>query len=281
MKKFENYNCSHTSENLSQNENQCEVTVIGHCLLNPLARIKGAKPTLPLALKDANIIHPVSRSHVNDAEEKISLPRAYPKTNLFFVNRFFQNSFPFRYLFYLKSITRKHLLIFIFSIIINRRVYQYNSIKYEGDSMTSGVFRKIMVATDGSEASERAVDTAVEIAKMIGTKLYALHVIPVGFYSMGLPTGEEWEKAFAEQLATEGREATAYVENTGRTANVEVESVVLRGSPAEGIIEFAEKNDIGLIVMGTHGMTGIKGILNASIADNVVRNFEKSVLVVR
>jgi predicted secreted protein len=56
MKTPENYNCPHTPETLSQYENQCEVMVIGHCLLNPLTRIKGAKPTLPLDPKDANVI---------------------------------------------------------------------------------------------------------------------------------------------------------------------------------------------------------------------------------
>ena len=56
MKTLENYDCPQTLENPAQNENKCEVKVIGHCLLNPLARIKGAKPPLPLDTKDANVI---------------------------------------------------------------------------------------------------------------------------------------------------------------------------------------------------------------------------------
>ena len=147
--------------------------------------------------------------------------------------------------------------------------------------MNSGIFRKIMVATDGTEASEKAVNTAIEIAKMTDAKLYALHVIAMAFFSMTLDTSEDWEKAFAQKVATEGKEAITYVENAGKAANVEVESLIIRGSPSEGIIEFAEKNDIDLIIVATHGMTGIKGLLNASIADNVVQHSNKSVLVVR
>ena len=57
--------------------------------------------------------------------------------------------------------------------------------------------------------------------------------------------------------------------------------VILQGVPPEEIIGFSEKNDIDLIVMGTHGRTGIKGFLLGSVAEKVVRHATKSVLVVR
>ena len=113
------------------------------------------------------------------------------------------------------------------------------------------------------------------------TKLYAVHVISLGFLYESLPTDEELEEAYQQRIMTEGKEATAYVENAGRAANVEVEPVILRGIPAEEIIGFAEKNDIDLIVMGTHGRTGIKKFLLGSVAEKVVRHATKSVLVVR
>jgi len=80
---------------------------------------------------------------------------------------------------------------------------------------------------------------------------------------------------------TEGKQATAYVEHAGRSANVEVESVILEGRSAEEIIDFAEKNDIDLIVMGTHGMTGITRFLLGSVAENVVMHSKKAMLVHR
>jgi nucleotide-binding universal stress UspA family protein len=147
--------------------------------------------------------------------------------------------------------------------------------------MNCSIFETIMVATNGSESAKKAVDTAVGIAKECEKKLYAVHVISMEFLYETLPTDEELEEAFQEKIMTEGKQATAYVENVGKAANVEVESVILRGIPAEEIIGFAEKNDIDLIVMGTHGLTGIKRFLLGSVAEKVVRHATKSVLVVR
>ena len=148
--------------------------------------------------------------------------------------------------------------------------------------MKSAIYRKIMVATDGSELVRKAVDSAIEIAKLSGAKLYAVHVITLGaYYPITTSRDAEWKKEMKEQLITESKEATAYVENAGRVANVEVESVILEGSPAEELVDFAEKNDIDLIVMGTQGKTGILRFLIGSVAENVVRYSKKTVLVVR
>ena len=56
MKKLENFDCSQVPEKTATNGNMNEVMVLGHCLLNPLARIKGAKPPLPVDTKGANVI---------------------------------------------------------------------------------------------------------------------------------------------------------------------------------------------------------------------------------
>ncbi len=148
--------------------------------------------------------------------------------------------------------------------------------------MKSTIFRKIMIATDGSELVKRAIQTAIEIAKLSEATLYAVYVISLGGYNSILHSIDaEWKNEMKEHLRTEGKEAIAYVENAGRNANVEVESVILEGSPAQEIIYFAEKNDIDLIVMGTHGKTGIQRFLIGSVAENVVRHSEREVLVVK
>jgi nucleotide-binding universal stress UspA family protein len=152
--------------------------------------------------------------------------------------------------------------------------------KGESD-MINTLCQKIMVATDGSEAVKKAVDSAIEIAKLSEAKLYAVYVIALGGYSITPYVDAEWEKSMKEQLTTEGKEATTYVENAGRAANVKVESVILEGNPAGEIIDFAEKNDIDLIVMGTHGKSAIQRFLIGSVAENVVRHSKKTVLVVR
>lgn len=149
--------------------------------------------------------------------------------------------------------------------------------------MSNNIFRKIMVATDGSELVKKAVDTAIEMSKLSQAKLYALHVIPLGdFYSAMPPSIDaEWIEVMEEHLKIEAEKALAYVENAGKTANIEVESVTLEGNPAVEIVDFAEKNDIDLIIMGTHGKSGIQRILIGSVAENVVRHSKKPVLVIR
>jgi nucleotide-binding universal stress UspA family protein len=155
--------------------------------------------------------------------------------------------------------------------------------KKRGVGMDSSIFRKIMVATDGSELVRKAVDSAIEIAKSSNAKLYAVHVIAQGDYysSMPLSIDVEWMKAMEEHLRIQGKEAIDYVENAVRAANVEVEPVILEGNPANEIVDFAEKNDIDLIVMGTQGKTGIQRFLIGSVAENVVRHSNKTVLVVK
>jgi nucleotide-binding universal stress UspA family protein len=149
--------------------------------------------------------------------------------------------------------------------------------------MNDTIFRKVMVATDGSEQAKKAVDRALEIANVGEKKLYVVHVIPLGEYYASMPPSvdAEWIQIMDEHLRTEGKEAIAYVENAGKDANIEVEPVVLEGNPAHEIIDFAEKNDIDLIVMGTHGKTGLDRFLIGSVAENVIRHSKKTVLVVK
>jgi nucleotide-binding universal stress UspA family protein len=147
--------------------------------------------------------------------------------------------------------------------------------------MPSTILRNIMVATDGSELVKRAVDLAIEIAKLSEAKLYAVHVITPRSYSIIPSQNAEWKKTIEEHLRMEGKEATAYVENAGKTVNVDVESIILEGNPVEEILDFAEKNDIDLIVMGTQGKSAVQRFLIGSVSEKVVRHSERNVLVVK
>ena len=85
------------------------------------------------------------------------------------------------------------------------------------------IFRNIMVATDGSELAKKAVDSAIKIARLNNAKLYAVHVIAPGETSVTLhdPRDAEWKKAMKEHLEAQGREATAYVETSGKIEDVD------------------------------------------------------------
>ncbi len=147
--------------------------------------------------------------------------------------------------------------------------------------MKSAIFKKIMVATDGSELVKQAVKSAVEIAKLSETKLYTVHVIALGSHSILHSLDEKWKKKMKKQFIMKGEKATAYIEDVGKAVNIEVKSVIIEGSPANEIIDFTEKNDIDLIVMGTHEKTELQRFLIGSVAENVIRHSRKPVLIVK
>ena len=73
-----------------------------------------------------------------------------------------------------------------------------------------------------------------------------------------------------EHLKAQGREPTHYVETAGKIVNIAFETVFLEGNPADEIVNFAEKNGIELIVIGTFGKTGVQRFLLGSVAENVL-----------
>ena len=149
--------------------------------------------------------------------------------------------------------------------------------------MDNRIFTNIMVATDGSELARKAVDSAIKLAQLNKAKLYAVHVIAPGETKVTQhdPRDAEWKKHMQEHLMEQGRGATKYVETAGKIVGVDVESAILEGNPANEIVNFAEKKDIELIVIGTLGKTGVQRFLLGSVAENVIRNSKVPVLVVR
>ncbi|MDD2614480.1 MAG: universal stress protein [Methanosarcina sp.] len=141
-------------------------------------------------------------------------------------------------------------------------------------------FKKILVATDGSENARRAASYGVNIAKATGAEVHALYIISTQ-HAVTTRTVMGWSEAFEEYLANKGGVAIADVEKLGKEAGVKVEPVFLKGIPADKILEYAEENNIDLIVMGTHGLTGIKRFLIGSVAESVVRHSKAPVMVIR
>ncbi len=142
------------------------------------------------------------------------------------------------------------------------------------------LFKKILIANDGSENARRAISHGMDVARLSGAEVYAVYVVSDEHAKVsGKVMG--WAEPFEEYLTDRGELATADVEKSGKETEVKVEKVLLKGSPAEQILDYAENNDIDLIVMGTQGLTGIKRFLIGSVAENVIRHSKVPVLVVR
>ena len=146
--------------------------------------------------------------------------------------------------------------------------------------MESKLYRKILIATDGSESARKAADSAIELARLSGAKIYAVYVIDRSIYS-SVPEDLEWEEAMYAQFRELGEEAVSYVEKTARDAGLQVEPTLLEGHPAEEILNFAEKNGVDLIIVGSLGKSGVERFLIGSVSEKVVRSAKVPVLVVR
>lgn len=141
-------------------------------------------------------------------------------------------------------------------------------------------FRSILVPTDFSPQATAALEAATELGRRFESKLTLLHVyaapglvMPEGFVALG-PAELRGLLDAIEKSLTELRVKT---EAPGRT----VETHALQGKPAHDICQFALEHGHDLIVMGTHGRTGLSRFLMGSVAERVVREAPCPVLVVR
>lgn len=139
---------------------------------------------------------------------------------------------------------------------------------------------KIMIATDGSKAAENIADFGIEIAKYSGAKVYAVYVIDLTFLDSIL-MDESWVKNAYEHFERVGREAINYIEENAKTAGIETVPILLKGHPAEKILDFAEEQKVDMIVMGSTGKSEVERFMLGSVSEKVVRNSKVPVLVAR
>ena len=144
--------------------------------------------------------------------------------------------------------------------------------------MVSKLFRNILIATDGSEYTKKAVDHGIELANNNGAKIHAIYVIDTSAYG-SIPLSAPMEYAYS-LLRQEGDMAIKYVTDRAEAAGLEAEGIIVQGHPAEEIIKYAEENSIDLIVMGTLGKSGLDRFLLGSVADKVIRNSKIPVIAV-
>lgn len=145
--------------------------------------------------------------------------------------------------------------------------------------MPSNLYKNIVIATDGSENSKKAIFCGIEIAKLSGSTVYAIHVIDTP--SMVSEIWTAGKELIHEMMIRDGKKTLSETKKIVEDSGVEVKDVLLSGHPAEEIIKFAEDNNIDLIVMGTLGATGLEKFLMGSVAEKVVRFSKIPVMVVR
>ena len=133
----------------------------------------------------------------------------------------------------------------------------------------------ILLLTDLSELSKHAFPSAAELAGAFGAKLTLLHIMETN-----IPLGEEDENALADALV---RVMDGLLAGTvGEELRERTDRVVFRSSDAaSGVAKFCEENPVDLIVMATHGRSGLRKTLLGSVAEKVLRKVEVPLLTVR
>ena len=138
------------------------------------------------------------------------------------------------------------------------------------------MYQRILLPTDGSEVADHAVDHAVALALQFDASLDVLHVTDVS----ALPLDAHAE-SLVRAIEEEGREAVEEItERASRRGVGSVTGAVREGSPHRAIIDYAEENDCDVVVMGTHGRTGLDRYLLGSVTERVTRLADVPVLVV-
>ncbi len=132
----------------------------------------------------------------------------------------------------------------------------------------------ILIPTDFSEPSDAALQYATEMARAVGARLYLLHVPG--------KTGENLEMNFpVGRFETSARQRLDTLLSPSDIERLRPEYAVRIGTPAEEIVRYADARDIDLIIMGTHGRSGVAHLLLGSVAEQVVRVAPCPVLLVR
>ncbi len=141
------------------------------------------------------------------------------------------------------------------------------------------MYDDILVPTDGSEGVEEAVEHARDLAKKYDSRVHVLYVVNTSTYS-SLPADSNWE-SIVSALEEEGERSTSELAQRLEDDGVEVVREVVDGVPHREILDYADENDVDLIVMGTHGKTGLDRLLLGSVTEKVVRKAKIPVLTVR
>ena len=139
------------------------------------------------------------------------------------------------------------------------------------------LIKTVLALTDGSKNSRSALRYAVEICRNFEASLHILSVVEDMPSYINLEVGEEFMAKIQETIKSEVVNCSGYCETSG----IQCTGMIRHGVPYEEIVAYAEEIDADLIVLSTHGHTGLSHILLGSVAEKIVRHAPCPVLTTR
>jgi nucleotide-binding universal stress UspA family protein len=154
--------------------------------------------------------------------------------------------------------------------------------RLRGDVMSELLDTKVLLATDGSEEAELATQAAVELVEGTGSELHVVYVEPLPDFMKNDAGTPGYDRALYKQIEEEGRETLRKLVWRVKVDGGTVADAHLRmGGVAEEIVNLAAELEVGLIVVGSRRLRGIRRALEGSVSESVFRNARCPVMAVR
>jgi nucleotide-binding universal stress UspA family protein len=145
----------------------------------------------------------------------------------------------------------------------------------------------ILIALDGSRLAETALEPGMEVARLLSGRVTLLEVdqeANLGAIELSMLEVAETGLSRHVQKGAGDDHLFNYLNHVAdkyRREGLSVETVVMEGSPARGILDFAEAEEIDLIVMSTHGRTGLRRWVYGSVTEKVLRSTGSAMMIIR
>ena len=147
------------------------------------------------------------------------------------------------------------------------------------------MYKHILIPTDGSPVSAKAVKAGIAFAKQSGARVTGYHAVepvPTHLYGEGYVADKAMIAEFERRRRDAARKRIAAIARQARKAGVRFEPLVqIARTPYEGIVDAARKRKCDLILMSSHGHRGFSRLLLGSVADKVIQLSKVPVLVYR
>ena len=147
------------------------------------------------------------------------------------------------------------------------------------------MYQRILIATDGSALSRKAVDSGIEMAGLTGAQIVVLKVVPrypVSYFEGGVPLPVSSIAAMEKQWTEAAQAVVSEIKDKAEAQGIKAKAVTHTSDlVAETIISIAKKNKCDLIVMASHGRRGLKRVLMGSETMHVLTHSHIPVLILR